>query len=415
MTETDDRIVALISQGVDRSKLGEARQVYDEIVATGLPIPTRSHYAFGWIIYYALHQWGDRDIAPRKHLLHHYLQLNSPRPHKLHSMILTEALRLRENINKSADYARRRDQDAAMTFSLMRFLPLWGISNLRPGDWNRHEFQGKRLSSTVEKLITLYVSEAEKSKTPPPAYFLTLADRALTEYPDSYNLLSQRATLHIMEGETERAATLLRNALVMAPGKFHLWSRLASLVDQEKNPRLRMALFARALTAPGNAEFKGKIRLSLASIWLEQGFAGQAAWELEGVRRLYTAKEWHLPRLHGELSARIPDGTRAEDPRPVYSKLTSMADEEIYSALPAITAKKTYHKNPQPDQSDPYGRRRPNGPAWRVTDGYGGTYWFQPQRYGIDPNLPLGTDLIIRVHNGKIVDARINSTFAGES
>lgn len=407
MTLSDEQMVELISAGVDRAKLGEARQVYDELLSTGQPIPDRSHYAFGWIIYYALHQWGDRDIAPRKHLLRHYLQLNCPRPHKLHSMILTEAIRLRDNCTKTPDLGRPQDQDPAMTFSIMRFLPLWGISNLRPGDWNRHDFQGKKLSSTVEKLITLYTSEAEKTRTIAPVYFLALADRAIAEYPDSFNLLSQRAALHIMEGERERAAALLRTALVMAPGKFHLWSRLASLVDPEKNPRLRMALFARALAAPGNAEFKGRIRLRLAEIWTEQGMPAQAAWELEGVRRIYSAKGWHLPRLHTKLSEQIPEGTRAEDPREVYAKLTPMADEEIYSALPTIKAKKTYHKNPLPEQPDPYGQRRPNGPAWRVTDEYGATYWFQPTRFGIAPDLPLDTPLLIRVHNGKLVHAQL--------
>lgn len=399
-------MTTLISQGVDRAKLGEARAVYEEVKANGGSIPGRSHYAFGWIIYYALHQAGDPDIAWRKRLLAEYLSLQTPRPHKLHSMILTEAIRLRDNVVKADGYLQRTYSAATESFSIVRFLPHWGIENLRPGDWNRHIFEDKKLSSTVEKLITIYVGEIDKSKLEPSVEFLALIDKAMEEYPDSYNLLFQRALLFSNSKNREQAKELLKRALMMAPGKFHIWSRLASMVDIVEDPRLRMALYARALAAPGKAEFKGRIRLELAEIWIAQNLFPQAVSELAEVKKLYDSQQWHLPHLYTELVEKIPTSIQAIDPSPTYSKLQKNADDYVFSCLPEISATKTYHKNPQPS-STPTKYKNTSHPSWRVTDASGNNYWFQPLRYGIDPNLPLGTPLFIRVLNGKLVYASL--------
>lgn len=404
MKEPDYHMVDLISKGVDRAKLGEAVRVYEEITAGGNAIPERSHYAMGWIIYYALHQLGEREVGRRKHLLRHYLALRTPRPHKLHSMILCEALRLRENVARQKEQLRTA-AEAPETFSLMRFLQLWDTANLRPGDWLRHEYEGRRLSSTVEKLITLYVGEATKGTDAPSGQFTALIDRALSEYPDSHALLGQRASLHAMTGDREAARRLLRTALVMAPGKFHLWSRLASLIDTESEPRLKMALLVRAMQTPGQQDFKGRVRLDMARIWITRELFGEAVWELAEVRRLYEGKGWHLPRAYAEMTGKIPAGTAAKDPSAVYSRLSPLAEAEIYSSIPAITARKTYHKRAQPASPSPAGWKKATETAWRVTDGQGRNYWFQPSRYGIDPELPLGTPLSIRLHNDKIVHA----------
>lgn len=397
-------MMTMISDGVDRAKAGEALAVYQAIANAGSPIPIKSHYALGWIIYYAMHQSDDREIESRKLLLMRYLALSTPRPHKLHSMILNEAIRLRDNVIKMS-YPRQVEEETS-SFSIVRFMPHWNFANLRPGDWRRHQLGDKTLSSTVEKLITLYVGELEKGTNVPSEEFLTVIDRALTEYPDNFNLLSQRAVLFARAGETERAVELLKKSIIMAPGKFHLWSRLASLIDVQTNPRLKMAFLARSLTAPGKAEFKGRIHLDLASIWMAQGLPEQAAWELGIVKRTYEAQQWHLPKAYSQIAERIPADTTPVDPSPTYAKLISMAEQEIYYALTPIHTTKTYHKEPQAGPDAARFRRAPE-PAWRVTTAEGQNFWMQPLRFGINAQLPHGTAVTIRVHNGKVVHARL--------
>lgn len=400
----DDSIIRQVSDGFDSAKAGNALQTYTTLLPLleNNTLPAKSHYPFGWIIYYAIHQSDDTAIIPRKHMLANYLKLRVAKPHKLHSMILTEAIRLHKDA-KNAAYNRRKANPPS--FSIMKFTDLWNLDFLRPGDWRRHELNGKTLGSTVEKLITACVDELEDTHAMPSEIMRAVVDKALTEYPDSASLLAQRASLYILEGNRQRAKDLLRNALIVAPGKFHLWSRLASLTPAEDNPRLHIALLYKALRAPGSEQFKGRIRLALAQAWLSRNMTAQARWELEKVKALYEANGWHLPKTYTEALNQIPTDMQAEDPLPFYRKVEHLADEEIYAALPEIHATKNYHKIPDPKNQKPgYGTP---AIAWRVADANGKTYWLQPHRFGIDPDLPMGTKLLIRLHNGKTVKARL--------
>lgn len=403
--QTDNTLLRLISDGVDKAKEGAAREVYDAVHAAASSIPPRSHYAFGWIIYYTLHQAPASEIQLRKKLLAEYLALSTPRPHKLHSMILLEAMRLYDdagNAGFSAREGRRRQQPA---FSIMRFSDMWRLDNLRPGDWRRREHEGKRLISTAEKLITITVDEAETTSVYPPEEFMRVVDRALADFPDSCNLLAQRAALHILKGERDDARRLLRNAILLAPGKFHLWSRLASLIPAGENPRLRLALYARALKAPGQQQFKGRIHLRLAEVWLSKGCLPQAAWELSIVETLYGSMGWHLPALHTRLRAVVPDDVTPESPEDTYRRVMPLADEAIYESLPEVKVRKTFHKAAVTPQPGSVAKTSPV--AWRLTDDSGHNYWIQPRRFRLADDLPLGAGLAIRLYNGKPVAARI--------
>ena len=168
---TKEELSTYVSDGFEKAKRGEALEVYTTVCPyfDRGELPTSRHYAFGWIIYYAMHQSPEQEIAARRQMLGRYLKLSLVKPHKLHSMILTEAIRLR--------------READDKFSLMKFLPLWNLANLRPGDWRRKEVDGKPVSSTVEKLITQYVNEAIATGQSLPEDFKAVFDKALHDFP----------------------------------------------------------------------------------------------------------------------------------------------------------------------------------------------------------------------------------------
>lgn len=396
----ESQLIKYISDGVDRAKAGEALGLYEELAeyADKGAIPARSHYAFGWICYYALHQSPDRDIASRNRILARYLALDVPRPHKLHSMILTEAVRLARDVEQAA-YGKGRE---APTFSFTAFLRLWGPENLRPGDWRRKELDDKKLSSLAEKAATICTGEAQDSGAEPDGAVVALVDEALAKFPDSYNLLSQRATLHILAGERAEASQMLRQALLEAPGKFFLWAKLAGTIPVEENPNLHIALLYKALTAPGPEQYKGRIRLSLAQALAARGKMGEARHELQRMQAVYEANGWHLPPAAQRLKQSLPADIAGVDPGAAYKKVEPLAVAYIYESLPQIAARKSYHKLPAEGQR--YGRP---AVAWRVTDAEGHNYWLTPSRHGIQPDLPMGTAVLIRLHGGKVVDARV--------
>lgn len=400
-----DNIVQFVSDGFESAKKGNAVAIYDSVASLHdkESLPLKSHYPFGWIIYYALHQSPDSDILVRKKMLARYLSLKLKVPHKLHSMILTEAIRLYKDA-ANASFGHRHDN--AQLFSILRFAGIWNLENLRPGDWKRKEFEGKQLSSTAEKLITIIVDELTSSNTPADPAFVKVVDQAITMYPDSYELLSQRASLHSLAGETEEARRLLRNAILLAPGKFFLWSRLAQLTDSNENARLHVALLYRALKAPGQPQFKGRIHLLLAKVLMEKNLSREALWELNIVETLYNTNGWHMPALHESLRSKIAEQTEAADPEHLYRKIAHLADDEIYAALSPITTSKTFHKLPDPSKSSGYGKP---AVAWRLTADNGENHWIQPHRFGIHPDLPMGTKIALRLFNGKPVKADVIS------
>ncbi|MDE6560056.1 MAG: hypothetical protein K2K75_01600 [Muribaculaceae bacterium] len=409
--ETNE-IIQFVSDGFDRAKAGAAIEVYSSIVKNPelRELPKKSHYPLGWIIYYALHQSPVHAIQERKQLLAHYLRLDVTKPHKLHSMILTEAFRLYKDSKSSASSLKSSVSgpmsSAESRFSIVKFANLWNLENIRPTDWNRKEHEGKQLPSTVEKLITHYVDELYSMHIPASDEFMAIVNRALVSYPPSANLLAQSAQLYELEGEKEKAIEMLRNAILASSTKFYLWTRLANLITDKDDLRLKVSLLYRALRCPGQEDFKGKIHLQLAAALAEGGAFPQAKWELNHVRDFYGNKGWNLPRLYKETEKKIPSGTVAADPAGIYSKIENMADDFIYESLPEIPVRKTYHK-PAAETTDRYGNRRPGQTAWRVTDSEGNNYWFNPGRFGIREDLPADTQLAVKIFGGKVVKARL--------
>ena len=405
---TEQELISRVSDGFEEAKAGNALKVYNEVAPyhDAGTLPLKSHYPFAWIIYYTLHQMPDGAIAERKRLLARYLKLSVVRPHKLHSMILTEANRLYKN---ARDAAFNKDDKDVVRFSIVKFSTLWDLSNLRPGDWRRKEYEGKQLSSTVEKFITLYVDELEQTREAPSQAFSDVMEKAMTEYADSFNLMSQRASLHILAGENDEARRLLCKALLGAPGKFFLWSKLASLVAGRDEVRLRIALLYKALVAPGQEQFKGKVRMRLAEAWLSLDAFARAHWELQKVKALYEANGWHLSSAFKAAWNRIPEGTAVSDPTEAYRRVEHLADDMIYASLPQVRVRKTYHKTPTAEDNARQRYGRPAPVAWRVTDESGQNYWLQPHRFKLQADLPMGTQLMIRLHEGKPVAAELDA------
>lgn len=394
----------LIAERFDAAKLEGAPDLYHHIksLTTINDIPWKSHYAFGWIIYYAMHQSDSREIASRKQMLADYLKLRLVKPHKLHSMVLTEAIRLyKDSVNLSFG----KPKEEIVGFSFINFLDLWGVDNLRPGDWNRKVVGDKQLSSTVEKLMTVMVDQLEAEKVAPKDHLIALADKAVETFADSSSILAQRAVLHKLTGNVDATRESLTKALLIAPHKFHLWGRLAETIDSKENPNLHIALLAKAVSAPGQEDFKGKLRLALAKALAENKAFPHALWELNRLKETYIAKEWHLPKEYEKILATIPQDTAAADPKDIYRRVAHLSDDMLYAGLQPVVMEKTYHKEPSPEETARFGRPEI---AWRVTDERGNSLWLKPRRHGIDPMLPKGTRIVVKIYNGKIVKAYIS-------
>lgn len=246
--------------------------------------------------------------------------------------------------------------------------------------------------------------DLDQSNTLPDPLFIEVIDKAVEVFPDSFSLLAQRSTLHKIAGELDKATELLAKAILMAPGKFFLWSKMASLINPETDLRLHVSFLYKALCVPGPEQYKGKIRLSLAEALISKRLYAEALRELDKVTNIYEANGWHISSRHTEMRNRIPPDTIASDPEHIYRRVANMAEDMLYSSLPSVSMKKTYHKEPDLSRTPKYGKPTP---AWRITDENGANVWFSPERFNIPAHLPLGTILSVKLYNGKVVHAEI--------
>lgn len=74
----DFDIIKFISDGFEKAKSGDAINIYNKVARFEEinTIPLKSHYPYGWIIYYALHQSSDNEIQSRKKCWHAIFNCN---------------------------------------------------------------------------------------------------------------------------------------------------------------------------------------------------------------------------------------------------------------------------------------------------------------------------------------------------
>lgn len=398
---TSSIVARFLSDSFDTAKAGRALEVYQaakEYYDRGL-VPRSSHYVLGWIIYYAMHQIPPHNILSRKKMLAHYLQLNVPKPHKLHSMILLEALRLSGNARSLCYKAQKRP---GVGFSLVRFAELWDLSNLRPGDWRRKEYGGKLQDSTVERFIAHYVAELEETRSLPSDGFMDVIYKAHSMNPLSIAMLRRLSTVYILQGDNASARKLLRFAVLLAPREYELWRKIALTVDPAEEPECCLALLHRALVSSSRPEDAGAARLALARFWIDKHNPDFALWELNKYLSMQSGRKKVVTGSYQSLIGHIPPGATAQDPGEAYAGLEPLSDREAYSCIREVSLTLTYI---QPACE----LRRGMLPAvWRLTDSDGEDYWIRPRSFSLPSDMEEGTGIMARIVNGNVVTARIS-------
>lgn len=288
---------------------------------------------YGWIIYYALKQDNNNDIRYRKQLLSQYLKLNLEKPSILHSLILREAVRV--------------ENTTPLEFLFSKFLEMWGLENLRDDDWQRFKTDdGKKVLSTVEKVITAYVKEMDITPDVMPTEEInSVVDKALETFTDSEHLPRQKAHMLLKEGYREGAILFLKKLLLRQSSKFYLWKELADLVDDNN---LRISLLCQSLSCENaRYDFVVKIRLKLAEVLCAVGKYQEAATELSQYKITYDKHpDWNIKEPYYSIQSKIPSGIAArKHNRGFYNQNLDKAMEFVYSAFEETPNKKKVSGN----------------------------------------------------------------------
>ncbi len=330
MSEAYERAKSLLQENASivkdilrKAKEGIAKEVYEcvsELHGQG-KLDSYMLIDFGWIIYYALKQDNNSNIAYRKKLLFQYLKLNLERPSVLHSLILREAVRV--------------ENTTPLEFLFSKFLEMWGLKNLREDDWQRFKTDdGRKVSSTVEKVITAYIKEMDITPNViPTAEIKAIVDKALETFHDSEHLPRQKAHILLKEGDKDAAMQYLKKLLIRQPSKFYLWTELADLTEDS---HLSISLLCQALCCENaKYDFVVKIRLKLAETLCAIGKYQEAATELAQYKKTYDLHaDWKIKEPYYSILAKIPTGVQARNHnRGFYNKNITRAIDYVYSAF----------------------------------------------------------------------------------
>ncbi len=342
---------------------------------------------FGWLIYYNLKNTDTSKAADRKRLLWYYLSLELPRPELLHSLILSEAVRVEKN--------------TPLQFRIRDFMNLWGWDNLRPDDWKQFQTdKGNTKSSLVEKLIAVYSKELKTDKVSSPEEFSLLIDEALSIFPNNQNMPLYKAIVLMSLGKKNEALEYYKELILKSPSKCYLWNQASELVESVD---LRIALLCKAISVERDESFIGGCRLNLAKALIEKNMMANAKCELDKYQEFYVLKGWKLKPEYQDAVCQVPQDTQAEDNSSLYEKYIPIAEEFVYSALPTQLAIKTDDK--QLDDKKRPGRKFTQ---WILRTNAGVVKLKKPTKFGLDNKMKNGTLFDIKLHDGVIVWIKVS-------
>lgn len=380
----------LVQQAYAQAKAGNGEGAYATVssIYNDGRLPDDQTNAYGWIIYYSLKQQSDNDVerlvVERKRRLMRYIELGLPSPSLLHSLILSEAVRI--------------ERTTPLKFVLHNFFDLWGGSaKLRPEDWEQFEGEHGTLPSLVEKLVTVYVKEVMTDGRDPSEDFVTLIDKALETFGNNQNLPRQRAQIYLHFNQKDKAIDLYRKQLKRNPSRYYLWAELAALVEDADT---RLALTCMALSIKTKEDFLGKIRIYLAEQLCDRNEYALAAGQLALVRRCYERQGWHIPPTIAKVSDRIPAETAEADGRDFIRRHADEANIYLYDNAIHTTLVKSGETTDRKAQ-----KRR-----WWAADADGNRYSFDPRRLHLPGKCPDGTAIKAVIADKRVLQASVSDT-----
>lgn len=337
---------------------------------------------FGWLIYYALKNTPVDKVLERKTMLAQYLSLELVKPSILHSMILSEAVKV--------------EQNTPLQFRIRDFVHLWSLDNLRVEDWQQYtKKDGIVIPSLVEKLIAVYAKELKTDNVAASEEFERLVDKALKQFPNNQNLPYHKALVLLSQGKRADAIDCYRELIQHYPSKYYLWYQAANLVDDAE---IRIGLLCKAISSEQNEQFIGNVRLQLAKQLIANGNRANAKYELEKYKTFYQSEGWNLKNEFWSLYNQLGDVVPTNDNRGLYSQYAIKAEGFVYGNLPEQIAIKV--SETQIDDRNHPGRKITQ---WTLRTEDGVLKLRKPNKYGLDRKVQVGTAYSVRVKDGRIV------------
>lgn len=308
-----------------RCKAGQVQQAYDIAKADmeqGLPWAQRE---MGWVLYYLIK--GDTDTGNFSLLVSHLEelklldQLSIPSDNMIFEKILFKVgMFLKNHINPKEpntpdqlstifSILRSYNFESSKGYSfllgvfikynewteMVHFLDWWNLDKLTNEDYFPYKNDnGKSIMSLAERAYIAKSKALLRLKDRGRINeFLPQMDRLMANHPEMTYLGYFYGKLLLVLGSTiEEELKVVIPFAKKKSTEFWVWQLLAEVfVD---NPNTRMACLLRAVHCHTQENFLGKIRTSLAELYIEREQYDLAKYQINKVMQTYLSQNWHI-------------------------------------------------------------------------------------------------------------------------
>jgi tetratricopeptide (TPR) repeat protein len=187
----------------------------------------------------------------------------------------------------------------------IEFVEWWGLNNLRPEDFLKEEYNGRKIMSIGEQVYIAYsknliegeasdplgikrVANTEKIKE-----FIPVIDEWIGKHPDYQYLPYNKAKLLLKLGSEENALSAFLPFAKQKRNDFWVWELMAEMHRNDKD--MQFACYCKALSLNSPEDYLVKLRQTFAAILIEKKMYDEAKTEIDKIVEIRTAQAWKIP------------------------------------------------------------------------------------------------------------------------
>ena len=183
----------------------------------------------------------------------------------------------------------------------LQFADWWDFENFRSEDYQKEEFNGKKIMSIVEQAYIAYskklldIKDAdynEEEKSGKIKEFLPQLDRIIEKQPDYQYPSYFKAKLLLTLGDEENILSAFIPFAKQKRNDFWVWELMAEIFSE--NDELKFACYCKALSLKTPEDFLVKLRQTFAAMLIEKEMFQEAKTEIEIIISTRSKQSWKI-------------------------------------------------------------------------------------------------------------------------
>lgn len=226
------------------------------------------------------------------------------------------------------------------------FATWWGFENFRAEDYQKEEYNDKKIMSIVEQAYIAFSKNLlegerrnpfelekfinkEKINAFLPQLDIIIDQHADYQYPPYY-----KAKLLLASGGEESALKAFLPFAKQRKNDFWVWELIAEIFKDDKE--IQLACHCKALSLKTQEDFLVKTRQALAELLILKEKYSEAKFEIERAKQTYEDHGWNVPRQINEWIDQnwFQSANTTPNNNKLYSEHIHQAEEILFSDIP---------------------------------------------------------------------------------